>query len=457
MMVIDKWSTDLFLQFLRLLFLLLPFSSIGVKQPRAAYRSTALGAGDTLAFPEQIAAVLGTNEALILQKFHEWIEYNQWAQKQDHFIDGRWWTYNSYEKWQEKHFRWLSVSTVKRICKKLEKAGVLITGRYAKSASDQTKWYSIDYQKLSTMLSDGVTKRVSSADQKSPVTRSKESHDSNKESSNDSSNPQTAKHQHHQSARAKAATSVDGDDVSIHDSGEDIIVQKMHEAPQPLRENAKHEADAPTALSPSSAAPLPRYVGQLVTEKNLNPAVALRWIESVNADECERAAEAALGARWANDPAALWCSFMQKRDYQHVPTVQQTADDYSTNYSHVDETPAVDEYETEVDPAPYIDPERVKQWQSAFVQLELQLDKASFDTWLRDAHLVAFEDEAFVIGVRNDAARQMLAYRLNKKIDRILEDVVGASVAIRYEVYIPRKRHEDQAMPLFKLLAREQR
>lgn len=316
MVIVDKWSTDLFLKFL-LSHLLAIWSvlfprKIAVRQP---YRSTPITAGDSMTFPMQLATVLGTNEALILQKFHEWIEYNEWAQKVDHFIDGRWWTYNTYAEWQEKHFTWLSVSSVKRICKKLEATGVLVTGRHAKSATDQTKWYSIDYQKLSAMLSDGVSKRVSSADQKSLMVGSKESIDSNRETANKSLKPQKTKHHHQQRTRA---TTVDGDDFT-HDSGEEVFSQKPAEGHQPIHENVTHEADAPKALTPSSAAPLPQSVKRLVVDHDLDETVAGEYVALYGSDECERAADAVLKAKNAHTPAGLWRTHMVNRRYKNVP------------------------------------------------------------------------------------------------------------------------------------------
>jgi chromosomal replication initiator protein len=50
-------------------------------------------------------------------------------------------------------------------------------------------------------------------------------------------------------------------------------------------------------------------------------------------------------------------------------------------------------------------------WSAAYHQLELQLDRASFDTWLRDAVLLNVEGDVFVIGVINSYARDMLQHR----------------------------------------------
>lgn len=311
MWLVDKWTTDLFFGFLRSQLLCVVLRLLRSVQPaRAPYRGSLIVAGDSLAFPQQLAAVIGTNEALILQKFHEWIEYNEWTQKRDHFIDGRWWTYNTYDEWQEKHFYHLSVSTVKRLCKKMEKMGVLLSGRHAKSATDQTKWYAIDYQKLSTLLAPAPTKRVSSPDQKSLMGRSKESNDSNKESAITALN-----HKNKTSTSTARAQTPDGDDDLTHDSGEENFVP---EKPSPRFEEKGHESSAPDAPVPSSAAPLPHAVQKLIDFHALNPVTAAAYVQKYGEAEAEKVANVVEKSTQARSPAGLWRALLERGDYKQV-------------------------------------------------------------------------------------------------------------------------------------------
>ncbi len=107
-------------------------------------------------------------------------------------------------------------------------------------------------------------------------------------------------------------------------------------------------------------------------------------------------------------------------------------------------------------------------WNAAFHQLEMQLDRASFDTWLRGAELLGVEGEdgvgyCFVIGVRNTFARDMLQHRLYRNVRRVLGDVYGKAVELRFEVTKPepskpaesRDLVADDEMPLFRLLAQQ--
>jgi chromosomal replication initiator protein len=99
-------------------------------------------------------------------------------------------------------------------------------------------------------------------------------------------------------------------------------------------------------------------------------------------------------------------------------------------------------------------------WNAAFAQLEMQLDRASFDTWLRDAVLLGVEDGAFIVGVRNGYARDMLQHRLYRNVRRVLSEVVGTSVEIRFELRKPPTpdtlSDDPNEMPLFRLLAQQQ-
>lgn len=97
-------------------------------------------------------------------------------------------------------------------------------------------------------------------------------------------------------------------------------------------------------------------------------------------------------------------------------------------------------------------------WSAAFHQLEMQLDRASFDTWVRGATLLLYEDGVFVIGVRNAYARDMLQHRLYRNVRRVLSDVCGENVELRFEVNkttTPAENVETD-MPLFRLLAQQE-
>jgi hypothetical protein len=73
-------------------------------------------------------------------------------------------------------------------------------------------------------------------------------------------------------------------------------------------------------------------------------------------------------------------------------------------------------------------------WQAALGELQLELTRATFETWLRNSRLVACEDGVFVIGVANTYARDWLESRLRGVVERALERVAGEPLRVRFVV-----------------------
>ena len=59
-------------------------------------------------------------------------------------------------------------------------------------------------------------------------------------------------------------------------------------------------------------------------------------------------------------------------------------------------------------------------WQSTLGQLQMEMPKASFDTWVRDTVMISYEDGLFTIGVGNVYARDWLDSRLSSTVHRLL-------------------------------------
>ncbi|OGO29517.1 MAG: chromosomal replication initiation protein DnaA [Chloroflexi bacterium RBG_16_54_11] len=71
-------------------------------------------------------------------------------------------------------------------------------------------------------------------------------------------------------------------------------------------------------------------------------------------------------------------------------------------------------------------------WQAVLGQLEMDMPKASYDTWVRNAEIVSYEDNVFIIGVPNAYARDWLESRLSSKIKRHLCGVLNRTVSVRF-------------------------
>ncbi len=74
-------------------------------------------------------------------------------------------------------------------------------------------------------------------------------------------------------------------------------------------------------------------------------------------------------------------------------------------------------------------------WKATLGELELQMTKATFNTWLKDARLLAKEEDEFVIGVRNDYAKDWLENRLRDTILRTLSAIYDQQTQIRFVVW----------------------
>ncbi|MEM8860575.1 MAG: chromosomal replication initiator protein DnaA [Chloroflexota bacterium] len=73
-------------------------------------------------------------------------------------------------------------------------------------------------------------------------------------------------------------------------------------------------------------------------------------------------------------------------------------------------------------------------WKATLGELELQMTRATFSTWLKDAKLIRSEGEHYVIGVRNDYARDWLENRLQETILRTLNAITSEQNSISFEV-----------------------
>lgn len=87
-------------------------------------------------------------------------------------------------------------------------------------------------------------------------------------------------------------------------------------------------------------------------------------------------------------------------------------------------------------------------WQAALGQLQLDMPKASFDTWVRNAEMVSYEDNVFIIGVPNAYARDWLESRLTSKINRLLCGIVNKTVATRFIVWQTETEQLTEATPV---------
>jgi chromosomal replication initiator protein len=73
-------------------------------------------------------------------------------------------------------------------------------------------------------------------------------------------------------------------------------------------------------------------------------------------------------------------------------------------------------------------------WQSVLGQLQMEMPRASFDTWVRDTRPVSYHNGTLTISVRNAYARDWLDSRLASTISRLLLGIMKVSVAVNFIV-----------------------
>ena len=73
-------------------------------------------------------------------------------------------------------------------------------------------------------------------------------------------------------------------------------------------------------------------------------------------------------------------------------------------------------------------------WQAALGQLQMDMSKAAYDTWVRNTELITYCDSCFKIGVQNAYARDWLASRLSDTVVRLLTGLMGSPQEISFIV-----------------------
>ena len=76
-------------------------------------------------------------------------------------------------------------------------------------------------------------------------------------------------------------------------------------------------------------------------------------------------------------------------------------------------------------------------WKATLGELELQMTKATFNTWLKDTCLLRHKDNLYVIGVRNAYAKDWLENRLRDTILRTLSTIASGPAEVQFVVWTP--------------------
>ena len=122
---------------------------IDVKEPKPLSKSKLLLPGDqVIVVSTSLAFGFGLERAVILQQLH----FLLGNKRNGKTINGSRWIYNTYKQWQEDHFSWMSLMTIRRRFCELEKMEAI------ESCQPERRFSRRKYYRLSDKLLDALAK-----------------------------------------------------------------------------------------------------------------------------------------------------------------------------------------------------------------------------------------------------------------------------------------------------------
>lgn len=373
------------------------------KKLRPMIRKAALWAGVPVLpegfsmFNDEIAQRAGVDRAAMHQKLKGWQEYNQREGKRSHFRGGRWWTYGRPEYWLEKEFAWSSLSTVKRAFKDLEMAGLLLIEQ-----SGGQMW-------LSALTGEAVNLNGGAVNLQLPLFNLDSSASNWPSSIQESTTPSSAKTKRQSKPRKK---------VSPRQS----VVADFNFPEQQEYIGEKREAQEAGEEGYDILRALP---GELVTawrDKSLplEAYAAAHGVDLINAVWPQTTG-------YKNRIAGLRDRIGQ------APSPRSANPPSGDDTTEQDWTAEEDDELVTAAPEPEVTGPNAETWALAMSQLELQFDPNTFRTWISGASYLRDEAAGWVIRGTSAQACAMLQGRLYRDVRRVLRDVAGRNIELRFE------------------------
>jgi hypothetical protein len=76
-------------------------------------------------------------------------------------------------------------------------------------------------------------------------------------------------------------------------------------------------------------------------------------------------------------------------------------------------------------------------WQSVLGQLQMEMPRVSFDTWVRDTEALSLDEGVMIIAARNAYARDWLESRLASTVQRLLIGILNQTVTVQFVIGDP--------------------
>jgi hypothetical protein len=80
-------------------------------------------------------------------------------------------------------------------------------------------------------------------------------------------------------------------------------------------------------------------------------------------------------------------------------------------------------------------PEQI--WECILAQLQFEMSRANFDTWVKPAVVLSFDGEMFILGCHNEYGRDWIENRLGTTIQRMISGIIGHPITIGFKVIDP--------------------
>jgi chromosomal replication initiator protein len=85
-------------------------------------------------------------------------------------------------------------------------------------------------------------------------------------------------------------------------------------------------------------------------------------------------------------------------------------------------------------------------WQAAQGELQLQMTRATYDTWVKPTSVLSYEDGALAVAVPNAYTQEWWQNRLLTTVKRVLTGIIGQSVDVRFVVWTRDEKKESVAV-----------
>jgi chromosomal replication initiator protein len=92
-------------------------------------------------------------------------------------------------------------------------------------------------------------------------------------------------------------------------------------------------------------------------------------------------------------------------------------------------------------------------WDTALGQLQLQVTRPNYDTWLKDTVGLAAENGSFIVGTPNDFVSEWLSAKMGPVIAKTVGGILGREVSLKFQVVAPKTNgngngHDPDVAPL---------